>query len=158
MRLGALHHDQATGADAQRLAREVIAAAIEVAHEAGVRVAAHAVAKGMAMAGVRPPPHVQATVQRADAVHAATVRRAFEAGIAIVAGTDDGHGTQPQEGALRDVLLVILRGRVLLAHPDLVAAAYGALDDEAGDRQLPRTSVEEHRACPGRLAVCLKHP
>lgn len=221
------------GPDAQQLPGEVIAAVVEVAHAAGVRVAAHAVAgpgvraaveagvdtlehgywlddatiaamrergtvlvptrtvvrlvaEGVTMDGVRPPPRVQETARRAEAVHADTVRRAFEAGVTIVAGTDYGHGTLPLEvallaatgmgplaalraatsdaaralrrpdlgtltpgaradllvvrgdptreaSALREPLLVIQRGRVLLAHPDLGVPVRGALelDDDA---------------------------
>ena len=216
------------GPDALQLPRALIDAVVDVAHAAGVPVAAHAVAgpgvraaveagvdslehgywldddtidamrergtvlvptrtvvrlvsEGVSIAGVRPPARAQETARRAEAVHAATVRRAFDAGVTIVAGTDYGHGMLPEEvallaatgmgplaalraatsdaarllgrsdlgslapgaradllvvrgdptrdpRALRDVLLVIQRGCVLLAHPDLGVPVRGALD------------------------------
>ena len=152
--------------DDQQLAPDVIAAVVEVAHAAGVSVAAHAVAgpgvraaveagvdslehgywldaatitamvergttlvptrtvvrlvaEGVAAAGVRPPAHVQATARRAEEVHAASVRRAYEAGVAIVAGTDYRHGSLPLEVAL-------LAAAGLTPHDALRAATAGA--------------------------------
>jgi imidazolonepropionase-like amidohydrolase len=144
------------------------------------RTVVRLVAEGIAVDGVRPPEGVQATARWAEAVHTDSIRRAYAAGVTIVAGTDYRHGALPLEiellvaagvapidalraatgaaarllrrddlgtlaiGAKADLVvvrgdplrsplgeavLVVLGGRVVLAHPDLDLRAVGALDD-----------------------------
>lgn len=201
----------------QQLAPDVIAAVVEVAHAAGVRVAAHAVAgpgvraaveagvdslehgywldegtiaamvergttlvptrtvvrlvaEGVAVAGVRPPANVQATARRAEEVHATSVRRAYEAGVAIVAGTDYRHGSLPLEVALlaaaglgpSDALRAATAGAArLLRRDDIGTLAPGAKADllvVRGDPLRDPRALQEPLLVvqAGRVAWC--HP
>jgi imidazolonepropionase-like amidohydrolase len=153
------------------------------------RTVVYLVAEGVAVDGVRPPAGAQANARWAEAVHADSLRRAYAAGVTIVAGTDYRHGALPLEiellvaagvapvdalraatgsaarllrradlgslaigaradllvlrgdplrgrsqgeplrAALGEALLVVLGGRVVLAHPDLGWRPVGPLDD-----------------------------
>ncbi len=201
----------------QQLAPDVIAAVVEVAHAAGVPVAAHAVAgpgvraavgagvdslehgywldaatirtmvergttlvptrtvvrlvaEGIAVAGVRPPAHVQATARRAEEVHASSVRRAYEAGVAIVAGTDYCHGSLPLEIQLlaaagltpNDALRAATAGAArLLRRDDIGTLAPGAKADllvVRGDPLRDPRSLDEALLVVHGGRVVLVHP
>lgn len=201
----------------QQLAPDVIAAVVEVAHAAGVPVAAHAVAgpgvraavgagvdslehgywldaatirtmvergttlvptrtvvrlvaEGIAVAGVRPPAHVQATARRAEEVHASSVRRAYEAGVAIVAGTDYCHGSLPLEIQLlaaagltpNDALRAATAGAArLLRRDDIGTLAPGAKADLVvvrGDPLRDPRALDEALLVVHGGRVVLAHP
>jgi len=102
------------------------------------RTVVRLVAEGVAVNGVRPPANVQATAQRAEAVHADSVRRAYAAGVTIVAGTDYRHGSLPLEIELlaaagvtpADALRAATGAAAqMLRRPDLGSLAAGAKAD-----------------------------
>jgi imidazolonepropionase-like amidohydrolase len=102
------------------------------------RTVVRQVADALEIEGSRPPERARAAARRADATHEAAIRRALEAGVPIVAGTDYQHGALPLEVALLaaaglspiEALRAATRAAArLLRRPDLGTLAVGARAD-----------------------------
>lgn len=119
------------------------------------RTVVRQVADGLEIEGSRPPERARATARRADATHPDAIRRARNAGVPIVAGTDYQHGALPLEVALLvDAGLTpteALRAATgaaarLLRRPDLGALTVGARADLLVVRGDPSGDVGALRA------------